>query len=197
MPESVGQPDVDEARACDVDADDVLAGTKCCGDGLGQRAGVLAGGFREHHGGVGGKIAVAGVARRLDRDAREIQRAAIRCLEAKALDGLDDPLVEIGEDVHVGLWKSAKAAESREIAAALAQIRRAVKQTPVLLERIGVGHAGEEIGDVARLDALLGAVEPLAPAFRHQAGIGEIGVEEFCHHPLGLGAHAHHLERAR
>ena len=72
---------------------------------LGKRARILAGSLRQHHGGVGREVAMAGVARRLDRDALEVERAAVRRLEVKASNGLVDPLVEIGEDVHVGLWK--------------------------------------------------------------------------------------------
>ena len=105
LPEGVGEPDVDEAGAGDIDLDDVGVGAKRFGDGLGERARVLAGGFGQHHGGVGGEVAVAGVARRLDGYARQVERAPVPVLQVQRLNGGDDPLVEIGEDVHVGLWK--------------------------------------------------------------------------------------------
>src|SRR5690606_18540912 len=86
--------------------------------------------------------------------------------------------------------------EMRALAAktarALAQFRRTVKQPAVFLQRVCIGHAGKEIGDAARPEALFGAIEPVAPALRHGARIGHVGVEQLAHDAICSGAFRHY-----
>ncbi len=60
---------------------------------------------------------------------------------------------------------------AKGLGARLTQIGGRVKQAPVLLERVAVGHAGDEIGDAARAGALV-ALRPLAPLGRQVGGLG-------------------------
>ena len=114
LPETVGEPEVDEARTRHVDARHVLVGAKSSGDRFGKRARVLAGVLGQYHRRVGREIAMGGVARRLDRDARQIERAAVFAFQIKPLNGFYDSLVEIGEDVHGDvLWKSGHCAKTQ------------------------------------------------------------------------------------
>jgi hypothetical protein len=43
---------------------------------------------------------MACIARRLDRDTRQVKRGPFLVLKVKGFDGLYDPRVEIGEDIH-------------------------------------------------------------------------------------------------
>ncbi len=67
---------------------------------VGDGARVEAGGLGQKHRGVRRQVAMRGVARRLDRQARQIEIAALFGLQTKGLHGFLDPLVEIGENIH-------------------------------------------------------------------------------------------------
>ena len=67
--------EIDEARAGDVDLVDDSIGTKFFGDRLGKLARFAAGVLGQHHGSVGGDIAMRRIARRLDGHARLIDAA--------------------------------------------------------------------------------------------------------------------------
>ena len=67
---------------------DVGVGAQRGGERLGECARVLAGRLGQHHGGIGGEIAMAGVARRLDGDARQIERAAVFAFQIKRFERL-------------------------------------------------------------------------------------------------------------
>ena len=74
--------------------------SKLGGDLLGQVARLQAGVLGQHHRRVGGEIAVAGLARRLDHDAREIGRRRKYAGLGQRLDGSADMCGEELEDVH-------------------------------------------------------------------------------------------------
>ena len=100
LPEPVLQPQIDEARPGDVGRRDVGVGAQGLGQLFRQRARVLAGGLRQHHRRIGGKVAMARIARRLDRDAGQIHGTAVLVFQIKGFDSFYDPRVEIGEDIH-------------------------------------------------------------------------------------------------
>jgi hypothetical protein len=60
---------IDEARPGHLDLGDQRVGAQLFGNRLGELARLLACILRQHHGGIGGHVAVRGVARRLDDDA--------------------------------------------------------------------------------------------------------------------------------
>ena len=64
---------MDEAGTCHVGAGHIRQQLQPLGDQRRQLLGVLARGLGQHHGGIGGHIAVAGLARRFSRDAREVE----------------------------------------------------------------------------------------------------------------------------
>ena len=64
--------EIDEARPRDLDLGDQIVGAKLRRKGLGKFARLFAGILGEHHGGVGRHVAMGRIARRLDRDARQI-----------------------------------------------------------------------------------------------------------------------------
>ncbi len=66
------QRQVDEAGPGDGDGGDVVVAAQRGGDFFGKVARLLLGVLGQNHGGIGGHVAVARVARRLDQDAREI-----------------------------------------------------------------------------------------------------------------------------
>ena len=59
---------VQKARPRHLGRGDARIGGKAGGQRIGDVAGLLAGGLGQHHGGVGGHVAMGGIARRLDRD---------------------------------------------------------------------------------------------------------------------------------
>jgi len=66
------QSEVDEAGTGDIDGGDQIVGAQSFGDPLGEITRFCPGLLGQHHRGVGRHIAMAGVARRLDNDAGEI-----------------------------------------------------------------------------------------------------------------------------
>ena len=136
-------------RAGDVDLGDESIGAKLIRDRLGKLARLASGVLGQHHGGVGGDIAV-GIARRFDGHARLID-AAGQNGGSRATDAIEN----VGKNVLCG-----HAAKRLERAARLTQFRRRVKKAFVLGEREAVGHAGDEIGDAAGACRVFEAVEP-------------------------------------
>ena len=72
-PEAVGQAEIDEARPGDLDALDRVTIGQPASDQPGDVAGLGAGLFSEHQSDVRGQIAMARIARRLDRDGRRVE----------------------------------------------------------------------------------------------------------------------------
>ena len=66
-PSIIGQAQIDKTRPCDINGRHILYRAQFCSQRLGQRARVHARRLRQHHGGIGRQIAMAGIARRLDR----------------------------------------------------------------------------------------------------------------------------------
>ncbi len=69
-------------------------------DALGQRAGRLAGRLGQHHGGIGGEVAVAGVLGRLERDALDARVMRHHAVMLELLDRGEHPAVEPCKNVH-------------------------------------------------------------------------------------------------
>ena len=69
-------------------------------DAFGQRARGLAGCLGEHHGGIGGEIAVGGILRRLERDALDARVERHHAVMFELLDRGEDPPVEPCKNVH-------------------------------------------------------------------------------------------------
>ena len=86
-PRLVGEPHVDEARPGDVDLRHVGYGAQLFGQRGGERARVRPRRLGEHHGRVGGEVAMRGVARRLDRDVRAVEPARQRARGNEAIEG--------------------------------------------------------------------------------------------------------------
>ena len=66
----------------------------------GDRHRRLAGGLGQDQGGVGRGLAVRRIARRLDRDAAEVEPGRQLPLGLQAADGGDDEVEQLGERVH-------------------------------------------------------------------------------------------------
>ena len=69
-------------------------------DALGERAGRLAGRLGQHHGGIGGEVAVAGVLGRLERDALDARLMRHDAVMLELLDRGEHPAVEPCKNVH-------------------------------------------------------------------------------------------------
>lgn len=101
LPVGRGDPDIDEAGACDGDVRDVAILPQPFGDHFGKRPRVHAEGLCKNHGGIGRDVPVGAVARRFRIDAREVQ---LRTLLADDVEGLQhglDSVFEVGEQVHL------------------------------------------------------------------------------------------------
>ena len=136
-------------------------------DALGKRARGKPRRLGQHHGGVGGEVAVAGVLRRLERDALDARLVRHDAVMLELLDGSQHAAVEPCKDVHDC---------SRMVLARLTQFGSGVKQAPVLGERVAVGHAGDEVADIAGI-ALAPAPGRAIPAAarRDRRGSGRRG----------------------
>ena len=96
-----------------------------------------------------------GVLRRLERDALDAGLGRHDAVMLELLNGSQHAAVESCKNVHDF---------SRNSVARLTQFGSGVKQPPVLGERVAVGHAGDEIADIA--DIMLR--RRLLPPFRRQ-----------------------------
>ena len=90
LPVANRKTDVDEARAGNVDISDFRVLLELFGNDLAKRPRVEAEWLGQHHGRIGGNIAVGGIAWRFYRDTREIQSVT---LFANDIDLLKAPLV--------------------------------------------------------------------------------------------------------
>src|SRR5262245_47224608 len=73
----------------------------------------------------------------------------------------------------------------------LTQFRGRVKKPRVLRQRVAVGHAGDEIGDVARARGRIAPVDDLRPFRRHVAGLFQVAGEQLAKKTLGVAHDAH------
>ena len=85
LPEHRREPQIDEAGAGDLKALNVLVAAQSADQLFRHRARVQAERLGQHHRRIAGEIAMAGIARRLDRDARKIKRAAVLRLQIQRL----------------------------------------------------------------------------------------------------------------
>jgi hypothetical protein len=107
VPDRRIEPDVQKSRPCGGDGkataaiiagDQFLLGQRR-GDALGQRHRVLLDRAGQHHRRVGREIAMRRVARRLDRDPREIEPRRQRALAHQPVERGDDETAEVAKDV--------------------------------------------------------------------------------------------------
>src|SRR5262245_16470522 len=73
----------------------------------------------------------------------------------------------------------------------LTQFRGRVTRAGVLRKRVAVGHAGDEIGDVARARGCIAAVDDLRPFRRHVVGLFQVAGEQRAKEALGIAHDAH------
>ena len=105
---------------------------------------------------------------------------------------------DIGEDVHGGsfvcagdsfpLSTAGQRGRGSSFGARLSQFRRAVKQSPVLGERIAIGLAGEEVAGEPRPPSRIELHERLRASHPATGGpvLGIVSAEEVADDPLGL-----------
>ncbi len=103
VPEAVDEAQIEKSGARHFGGGDVTLPAQALRQARCQFAGILAGGFRQHHGGVGGEIAVGGIARRLDGDAREIETGGKLAGGDQRRHLGNDALAEMREQIHHGL----------------------------------------------------------------------------------------------
>jgi hypothetical protein len=99
-PEGRCKCQVDEAWAGDLDLLDMTIGSDQGRDALGQSPRQLAGGLGQHHGRVGGEVAVGGVLRRLERDALDARIVRHHPVMLELLDRGENAPVKPCKDVH-------------------------------------------------------------------------------------------------
>ena len=105
------------------------------------------------------------IARWLDRHARLIDAGRQHAGGNQIIVRAPNAIEHFGEDVMDDHEKIDVAAPCWS-AARLTQFRGRVKKPRVLRQRIAVGHAGDEIGDAAGADRLVGAGKSLSPFSR-------------------------------
>ena len=91
---------IDEAGPGDLGLVDIGVDLDERHQALGERAGRHAGGLRQHHGGIGGEIAMGGILRRLERDAVDARLRRHDAVMLQLLDGREHAAVESCKDVH-------------------------------------------------------------------------------------------------
>ena len=99
-PGVVGEAQVDEARPGDRDLYDAVEFAQFGGDRLGQRARVGLGRLGEHHRGVGRKIAMRRIARRLDRHIPAVEPFGQRARERQIIERGIEMRGETGVEGH-------------------------------------------------------------------------------------------------
>ena len=100
MPIGVLEPQIDETGTRHLDGADVGIVLQRIANPDSKFARILANRLGEHHRRIGRDIAMARIARRFDTHARQIHRSTICGFQIKRLQGVLNPRVEIGEDVH-------------------------------------------------------------------------------------------------
>ena len=101
MPEPVAESQIDEARPGDLGAAHRRVAAQRLDQAGGKLARVLAGRLGQHHRRIGGDVAMRGVARRLDRDAAEIETGGQHAGTRQPLDFGLNFVQKVFEKVHV------------------------------------------------------------------------------------------------
>ena len=91
---------IDKAGPGDLDLVDMRVGGEQRHDALGERARRLAGRLGEHHGGIGGEVAMGGILGRLERDAVDARVVRHHAVMLELLDGGEHPPVKPCKNVH-------------------------------------------------------------------------------------------------
>ena len=99
-PKGRGKRQIDEAGSRDVDLVDVTVGGEQRHDPLGQGTGRHARGLGEHHGRIGGEIAMRSVLRRFERDPFDARFGRDHAVMLKLLDRGENAPVEPCKNVH-------------------------------------------------------------------------------------------------
>ena len=123
----------------------------------------------QHHRGIGRHVAMAGVARRLDHHAREIDAVGPLAFGRKLRADRMHARQHIGKKVSCSRFGHGRR---------LTQIRGRVKKPLVLHQGETVGHSGNEIADPARPFALTFPLRSLDPFGRQVAGRGLVAGEQ-------------------
>ena len=113
LPETVGDPDVDEAGSGDLDRSHAVQPAQAFGYLPGQVARLRAGGFGEDEGGVGRHVAVFRVARRLAGHAVEIRVGGQVPGPGQRGQHPRDLVAKMAENVHAKRVRQRSAAISR------------------------------------------------------------------------------------
>ena len=105
LPHGEGKAQIDEARPGHLGAGDPVGASEPAGQSLGDLAWRQAGGLGQHHGSVGGEIAMGGIARRFHREA--VKREAVRQFAGRChgLERCADHGSIMLIDVHVRLFE--------------------------------------------------------------------------------------------
>ncbi len=99
-PECTGECQVDEAGSGDLDLVDARIGGEHRHDALGELARRNAGGLGQHHGGIGGEVAVGRVLGRAQGDALDARVVGHDAVMLELLNGRQDVTVKPYENVH-------------------------------------------------------------------------------------------------
>ena len=99
-PETLLKGEIDEARSGDLGFLDIGIGDDQRDQPLGELARRHTSLLGKHHGRVGGKVAMAGILRRLQGDAVEARLSRHDAVMLQLLDDSQDALVEPSENVH-------------------------------------------------------------------------------------------------
>ena len=180
MPKPRRERQVDEARTGDLDLGDIGCAGELGGELLGDVARLHPRGLGQHHGGIGGKLAVGGIARRGHLGGGEIEPRRQDALALQRLQCGHDPALHEGMGVHGqiqsirGCFVPAFGSPGR-----LSQFRRSVKQPAMFLDGVAIGHAGNEVGHdrgAAAAARRLPGRPPVRPTFLPVgAGSAQIG----------------------
>src|SRR5690606_19168820 len=105
LPGAFGQPEVEEARAGDLDRGDRVARRQRRDQRLRQRARVRLRRPGQQHRGIAGEVAVAAVLGTLDHELRDLQAGRQRAVSAQGLDALADEVADQGAKggIHRGI----------------------------------------------------------------------------------------------
>ena len=173
------EPDVEKARLGDrhritaaavIGAEELAAGQRRA-DLLGQFQRVLLDRAGQHHRRVGRQIAMRRVARRLDRDAAEIEARRQAARRREIVQRSNNQTAKIAENV------AHRMSSYRGVG---------IEQPAMLVEGESVGHAGEVIGDDPRPLRLAAGPGRRAPLAGQAFGLGEEQLEQLAHDPARL-----------
>ena len=157
-------------------------------DQLGQRARIGARALGQHHRGIGREVAVAGVARRLDRDVLAVEAGGQRALGGQFVEDA----VEQGRILRVErrAYKDGEplAQQARRVTRQKRSAGSFDRSDQLLVAGDGeaVGHAGDEVADAAQA---VGFVAFPCPALGEQSGVVAIGGGEVGDDAMRFFAH--------